>query len=62
MSQKKKKHNEAPRYNLIAPQAPQIQKFLLNYKKSSTYVLPLFVTECQKAITHHQEEVAEAIV
>ena len=27
------------------------------------YVLPLFVTECQRAIIiHHQKEVAEAIV
>ena len=52
-------HNEAPRYNLIAP---QIQKSPPNYKISSTYVLPLFMTECQRAITHHQKEVEEVII
>ena len=62
MSQKKKMEirNEVPRYNLIAP---QIQKTPPNYKNSSTYVLPLFVTECQRPIRiHHQKEVAEVTV
>ena len=56
-------HDEAPRYNLIAPQAPQIQKSPPNYKISFTNVLPLFVMECQRAIIiHHQKEVVEATV
>ena len=45
----------------MAPQAPQIQKSPPNYKNSSTYVL-LFVTKCQRAITHYQKEVAEVTV
>ena len=53
--------SEAPRYNLKTPQAPQNKKNLPLATKTPLQVktlLPLFVMECQRAITsHYQKEV-----
>ena len=58
-------HSEEPRYNL--KQLHKLQPTKINsppenknkYKYKNSYVLPLFVTECQRAIKiHHQKEVA----
>ena len=54
--------SEAPRYNLKTPQAPQNKKKNLPLTTKTPLqvktLLPLFVTECQRAITsHHQKEV-----
>ena len=54
--------NEAPIYNLKVSTAPKHQKSPPNNKISPTYVLPLFVTNCQRALTHHQKKVAEATI
>ena len=65
---KDKIQSEAPRYNLnnsISSNQSKIKsppKTKNKYKecqKHLSYVLPLFVTECQRAIKiHHQKEVA----
>ena len=53
--------SEAPRYNLKTPLAPQNKNILPLTTKTPLQVktlLPLFVTECQRAITsRHQKEV-----
>ena len=54
--------NEAPIYNLKGSIAPKHQKSPPNNKISPTYVLPFLVMNCQRALTHHQKEVAEATI
>ena len=59
---------EAPRYNLNNPTSSNQQKCSPAERQNKVlskikYVLPLFVTKCQRAIKiHYQEEVAVKIV
>ena len=64
---KDKIQSKAPRYNLNDStssnqskiKSPPKNKNRYKYAKNISYVLPLFVTECQRVIKiHHQKEVA----